>query len=36
MGPERDMDEPVNIDTDFDDALDAILDVDDDDESDAD
>ena len=25
MTPEKDMDEPVNIDTDFDDALDALL-----------
>ena len=34
MGPEKNMDEPVNIDTDFDDALDAILGVDEDDETD--
>ena len=34
MGPERDMDEPVNIDTDFDDALDALLGGDDEDTED--
>ena len=31
MTPDKDMDEPVNIDTDFDDALDAILGVEEDD-----
>jgi hypothetical protein len=36
MGPDRDMDDPVNIDTDFEDALKALLDADDDDDDEAD
>lgn len=34
MSPEKNMDEPVNIDADFDDALDAILGTEPDDDTD--